>query len=368
MAEAFAVQADACDALGSQQYAQLLRDLQVNIEAQGEVAALLAGRTERPQRDAVPLRLLAAVHRIVLRGGAPRLGQRYQSAGGDGSRIPVEDFLRTVADHRAEVSESLGTQVQTNEVGRSAVLVTGFAAIARRTRRPLVIREIGASAGLNLNWPHYRFVSGATAIGDPDSPVAFHDVWTDPVDLSGLDLSDVRDVRGCDMSPIDATDANGRLRLLSFVWPDQPDRFRRLAGALDIARRHPPVVDRGDAAEWLTRQLHDRPGDACTVVCHSIVWQYLSPSNHDEIRRLLAAHGARATSRAPLAWLRMEPAGPVAELRLTVWPGDGPHEPGGAGCSEILLATSGYHGADITGAGDLRGRPRTSATDDPRRP
>lgn len=344
--EAFALQQAQCEALGSHQYAQLLGDLGAEVARGGDLADLLAERGGRPLRDALALRLLGAVHRIVLRGGAPQLAARYQSAGGDGGAIAVGDVLQVVRDHRAEVAEALGQQVQTNEVGRSAVLVAGLAAIARRTGRPLALLEIGASAGLNLNWQHYWFASGTTSVGDANSSVRFDDVWSRPADLSGLD--GVVSAIGCDMAPIDVSDDAGRQRLLSFVWPDQEERFRRLSAALDIAERHPPVVERADAAEWLAEQLAGRPDGVCTVVFHSIVWQYLAPSTQEEIRSLLAAHGARATDGSPLAWLRMEPAGPVADVRVTLWPGGSSHEPHAAGADEIILGTAGYHGADIS--------------------
>lgn len=70
---------------------------------------------------------------------------------------------------------------------------------------------------------------------------------------------------------------------------------------------------------------------------HSIVMQYLAEEERDRIRSLLVEAGDGADSDAPVAWLRMEPAGERTEVRLTVWP------PG----HERLVATAGYHGADI---------------------
>lgn len=65
--------------------------------------------------------------------------------------------------------------------------------------------------------------------------------------------------------------------------------------------------------------------------------QYLAEAARERVRASLAAAGARATELAPLAWLRMEPAGHVAEVRLTTWPGG----------DERLVARSGYHGRPI---------------------
>jgi hypothetical protein len=336
--EALALQAEACASLGSPLYADLLLRLRADFDTGGLTHELLAHRPERPLRDAVPLRLLGAVHRIVLRGGAPDLAAHYPSAGGDGSPVPLGVFLAAVRDHRAEIDEGLGTQVQTNEVGRAAVLTTGHAVVDRRTGLDRDLLEIGASAGLNLNADRYAYDTGISTAGDPDSPVRFEDVWAAPVDLSGL--ATVAHRAGCDIAPIDAADPLGRLRLLSFVWPDQHHRFQRLSAALDVAAAHPPEIDQGDAGDWLTERLAARRDGVCTVVQHSIVWQYLSPQTQGVVRDQLAAHGERADAGAPLAWLRMEPSGPVASLHLTLWRG-GPPE-------EILVATAGYHGAAIT--------------------
>ena len=66
---------------------------------------------------------------------------------------------------------------------------------------------------------------------------------------------------------------------------------------------------------------------------HSIVWQYVDGKSRDRMRAALREAGRDAGEDAPLAWLRLEPAGPVADLRLTWWPGG----------TEEVLATSGYH-------------------------
>ncbi len=74
--------------------------------------------------------------------------------------------------------------MQTNEVGRSAVLVGGYATVTHRTALPLRVLEVGASAGLNLRWDHFAYDTGRVVCGDPDSPVRFAGVWEgDPPDL-----------------------------------------------------------------------------------------------------------------------------------------------------------------------------------------
>jgi hypothetical protein len=165
--------------------------------------------------------------------------------------------------------------------------------------------------------------------------VRFTDSWTSPPDLSGAPA--VVERSACDIAPLDAASAEDRLRLLSFVWPDQALRFTRLEAALRIAAGDPLQIDVRRAAEWVGERL-DVTAGSTAVLFHTIVWQYLLPEDRDALRARLAEVGSRASARSPLAWLRMEPAGARADVRLTTWPGG----------AEEVLATAGYHGADIT--------------------
>ena len=342
MLEALVRQAAGCRASGSPLYGRLLDGMADDYRRHGIVDELLSGRPERPVHDAVPIRLLGAVHRLVLSGQAPALAAHYPSAGGtadlsnDGAAALTSAFLDTVAEHRAAVVDGLGRTVQTNEVGRAAALVGGFSLVARRTGLPLRQLEVGASAGLLLRWDRYRYDTGATTFGPADSPVRFVDAWVGdaPKLMSGITVAERR---GCDIAPIEPTSADGRLTLLSFVWPDQAHRLERLAAALDIATHHPVAVDAADAGDWLGAQLARPSTGLVTVVHHSIVLQYLPRRSFRAMKDALLQAGARATTSAPLAWLRMEPAGGHADLRLTMWPGG----------DEELLGTTGYHGPPV---------------------
>jgi hypothetical protein len=307
-----------------------------DLRAGGVAARLLRDRGDDPFGSALALRLLGAVHRIVLEGRAPRLARHYPSVGGAEGPSLGADFLATLEEHEVEVAARVEDGVQTNEVGRSAVLVGGYAEITRRTSLPLRVLEVGASAGLNLRWDHYAYDTGKVVSGDPDSPLCFEGVWQGtPPDLPAR--FDVADRCGCDRNPIDATTEEGRLTLMSYIWPDQVDRFQRLDAAIEVARRVPAPVDRADADAWVRDRLTlPLPGIA-TVVVHSIVLQYLPRDARDRFRAAITDAGERASGAAPLAWLRMEPGGDRADLRLTMWPhGD-----------ERVLATAGYHGRPV---------------------
>ena len=332
-----AFQAQACAESSSPLYGRVLDAVVADLRAGGVCAGLLEARGEDPFGSALALRLLGAVHRIVLDGRAPALAAHYPSAGGHEGRDVGDAFLATVAEHEDEVRTRIDDGVQTNEVGRSAVLVGGYAAITHRTSLPLRVLEVGASAGLNLRWDHFAYDTGHGVVaGDPDSPVRFEGVWEgDPPDLPPR--FDVVERCGCDRNPIDATTPEGRLTLMSYVWPDQVERFTRLEAAIEVARRVPASVDRANADEWITHRLTMLLPGVATVVVHSIVLQYLPREARAGFREAIEAAGERASGAAPLAWLRMEPGGDRAELRLTTWPHG----------EERVLATAGYHGNPI---------------------
>jgi len=245
-------------------------------------------------------------------------------------------LLEELERHGEMIQASLPRTVQTNEVTRCCALLPGFIEIARATGLPLRLLEIGCSAGLNLRWDRYRYETVRGPWGPVDSSVVFENSFIgDPPPL-GVTVR-VMERRGCDLNPIDPTTSDGRLTLLSFVWPDQTERFRQLSNAIELARSVPAEVKRADAIEWLDTQLgQTRPG-VTDVVFHSIVLLYGSRQNRERLGQLMAQAGDCATQQNPLAWLSMEPGENQADVHLTLWPGG----------ERRLIATAGYHGRQV---------------------
>ena len=131
-----------------------------------------------------------------------------------------------------------------------------------------------------------------------------------------------------------------RERLLAFVWPDQPARIAQLEAALAVAAANPPLVDQGDAADWLEAKLAAAPVPGRTrVVLHSIAYQYFAAPVQARIAAAIEAAGAEASDQAPLAWLRFEmvTGEDKISLRLRLWPGG----------EDRLLAWAHPHGSRI---------------------
>lgn len=304
-AEAVRAQGEACAALGSPMYAELCARVADDVEAGGPAAEVLAG-IDLPGPDAVALRLLGSVHRLVLerRAGAlaawyPSVGGRWEPEGGWAA------FRAVLVDRGAEVREGLGNPPQTNEIARGAALVGALARLPDPCRLPVRLHEIGASAGLLLRADRVRYVGDdGSSLGPADAAVTVPGAWADGSALRPWDVQ-VVDRRGCDQRPVDATTAEGRTLLASYCWPDQQDRWERLRGALDLARAVPASVERRDAADFVD-ELDLREG-AVTVLWHSVVWQYLPAGTRARLDARIGALSASATAAAPFVHVSLEP-------------------------------------------------------------
>jgi hypothetical protein len=332
--------------IGSPFYGDLGERIADDVERRGPTWTLLEPVATRSYEEAQVLRLLGGVHRIVLGGGAPELARHYASTGGDGdAEAAWRPFLALVAAQPPEVLDAMTRPPQTNEVGRSAALTPGFLTVAAATGFPLRLLEVGSSAGLNLRVDGYRYEQGGAGWGDPSSPVRLTDLWSEGSPPLSVPAT-IAARRGCDRDPIDASDPESALRLLSYVWPDQHERFAILRAALDVAARMPVTIDRASVDEWLPGQLAAPAVGVATVVFHSVVWQYLPDETRSTIVDSLADAGRRATVDAPVAYLRLEPAPETyvpAQLRLTRWPGPA--------VADVLLATAGFHLGPVTWLG-----------------
>jgi len=313
-----------CASSGSPMYGGLFELVARDVEAGGAFARILSGQEEAPARQAVPLRLLGGLHRLVLDGRAPALRRWYPSTGGAwDAESAWPEILATAAAHADALHGALEQPPQTNEVGRSAALIGGMLRVNRGFDLPIRLFEIGSSAGLNLRADRYHYRHAGGNWGPPDSPVAIDDAWHGEPPPPGA--VHIVERQGYDIAPIDVTGADGELSVLSYVWPDQAARLNRLRGAIAVAREVPARLEERSAADAVA-DLRLAEG-ALTVLWHSITWQYLSDAERAGIRDAVNGLIERAGALSPFAHLTLEPArnGPGTPIRFLVraacWPG-----------------------------------------------
>ncbi|NDV01425.1 DUF2332 domain-containing protein [Pseudoroseicyclus tamaricis] len=338
LAQAFDFQAHACEDLGSPFMGRLCRLLPGLLPA--PLLERVAGMEGDlgPRGQSVPLRLCGALHALRLQGRAG-LAKVYPPEAADDPTLAAA--LSHALEAEAEfIHGFIHSPPQTNEVRRSCALLPAAAWLSARRALPLTLSELGASAGLNLHFGEFALETPAGRIGAPDPALVLTPEWrgeapiVSPIEVAGG--------AGADLSPIDPVE--DRLRLLSYLWPDQPERLELTEAALTLP---PARVDKADAADWIEARLAEpRPGH-WHLIYHTIAWQYFPAPVQERAEAAIRGAGARATAEAPLAWLAMEQDGgrPGAGLRLRLWDG-GAEE-------DHLLARVDFHGRWIDWQGAL---------------
>lgn len=307
--------------LSAQMFGLLADWLAAGPDSEPLVAWLLQAAAARPG-FAVPLLLLAGLHRDVLSGVAEvaALARYYPTVGGtrspdDGDLAltlrqailarqgPLADFLRTAT-------------VQTNETARGLcwllpVVSTGWPAIH--------LVDLGASAGLNLvaDHRHYRLVEAETGRGllelGSGAPGQFlvASQGTLPLPPRQRTLPALLSRIGCDCAPLHLATNQDQQSLAAFVWGDQPGRLAQLRQGIAAFHRVnsssvPVQLYPADLPDALPRFLADQVsfgGEAPIVIFNTYLTTYLQDKGASLRPQLVAWAGGQ---ERPVLWLQWE--------------------------------------------------------------
>jgi hypothetical protein len=318
--ENLAAQATASDTLGSPFMGRLCRLLPVLLDRPGVTGNRIRNWPGDPRVDALALRVTGALHMLVLADADAELAAAYPPNAADDNRLAAA-VAGALERHDARIAAFLNSPPQTNETGRAAMLLPGFLLIARETGLPLELCEIGGSGGLNLHFDRFHYDYAGTQWGPDDSAARLSPQVRGAPPLHG-DLR-VSFRATSDVAPIAVADPEARLRLRSYVWPDQVARRERMDAAIAIAVAENVAVERCDAAEFTRRRLAERQAGSAFVLFHTIMWQYMPETSKAGVLTALEAAGRACGTDAPVARLGMEPAANTdhAALTVTMWPG-----------------------------------------------
>ncbi|MCO8269456.1 DUF2332 domain-containing protein [Actinoplanes sp. TRM 88003] len=227
---------------------------------------------------------------------------------------PVDDYDRFrafVTSQWARVAAQLRVRAtQTNEIGRSALLLPVLAALPQ----PLALIEVGASAGLNLYPDKYSYRYGDGVLGQSGPLLDCAATGLTPPAA----LPQVVWRAGIDLNPLDITAPADRDWLEALIWPEHDHRRDRLRQAAAIAAADPPRLIRGDLVDELPALVAEAPGDATRVVFHtSMLYQVPLPRR----RAFLALVGS-----LPVHWVAVEDPEVIEYADLPAPPGDGRHK------------------------------------------
>jgi hypothetical protein len=321
--DVFEDQATACAELGSPFTAQVLRIARDQLSPNDALSQRILNWQGDPSTgaDSVPLRLSGALHALVLTGQCAALADVYppNETNSPALASAIEIAFR---DHAAHILDWLNNAPQTNETARSAPLIATAHLLTDVYALPLRLLELGTSAGLNLRWDHMAVETDDRQLGPKGAAMRLRPDWHG--DLPQNSPLKIIERAGVDLNPLDASNPQDQLRLMAYIWPDQPDRLVRMRQALDLAAKLPAEIDQGDAIDWLENKLARPHVGNLTTIFHTIAWQYFPKSQQAKGKTLIEAAGANATPGAPIAWVSMESDGasPGAALGLRLWPGD----------------------------------------------
>jgi len=223
-----------------------------------------------------------------------------------------------VTGHWPEIAAEMRVRAtQTNEPRRCAVLLPVLA----QFDGPIALLEVGASAGLCLHPDRYSYSWGGVRLDPTSGPSAVLlecDVTGDPP-LPAL-MPQIVWRAGLDLNPLDVSDPADTHWLETLIWPEQTERLARIRAAIEIARRDPARIVRGDALDGLPALVAEAPADATLVIVTSAAIVYLPP---DVRARFIDLVGS-----LPAHWISNEGRGivPVAAAavadRVPPTPGD----------------------------------------------
>jgi hypothetical protein len=195
-------------------------------------------------------------------------------------------FRSRFAERADEIREVMLTRAtQTNEPARCATLLPALAALPQ----PLALLEVGASAGLCLQPDQYGYDYGRARI--PGELVLSCRVNAlAPVPSR---TPEVVWRAGLDLNPLDVHDPDDCAWLEALIWPGEGERIPRLRAALEIARREPPLVRRGDLLTDFAALAAEAPRNATLVVFHTAVLAYVrGEANRAAFASAVAESGA----------------------------------------------------------------------------
>lgn len=271
-----------------------------------------------PLGHSLPLRLMGGFHALVLSGQAPELKAVYPPYTADDTTLQVA-LLNALVDHSDFLDAWTDNAPQTNEVRRSAALIPAAHWIAARYKLPFMTSELGASAGLNLMFDHFAVQAAGYRLGAAIPALTLSPDWTGNVpDPAPFEITNRA---GVDLNPLDAHKPEDALRLLAYLWPDQPERIALTQAAIGVLDA---PLHKGDAVDWLERRLEQQHNGQLHLIYHTIAWQYFPADAQAKGTALIEAAGKCATPSKPLAWLGLENdgSGKGAALTLRLWPGD----------------------------------------------
>ena len=266
-----------------------------------------------------PNMLFAAAQYLLLTGVEHSLSAHYPIISGQMPRnqsafVDFRDFCLGQRDAIVELIRSRRTQ--TNVVRRCTCLLPVFSLVSEESDLPLALVDVGASAGLNLNFDRYYYTyrlnqNEMVNWGMADSRIHLEA----EIKGSGLfpEISPTIAVAsrdGIDLDPVDLTNPDQLLWLRALIWPEHVERHQQLIDAADEFTRSDIRLSAGDASDVLPSLISTISYEHALVV-YSTITLYQFPI---ENRKRLTHALEEASKKRPVWQIALEGTDPTLSI------------------------------------------------------
>lgn len=196
-----------------------------------------------PMGQPYPNIILGGIHYLLLQGADDPLKEYFATIQGKNVRQVDEELPTNLFSffekYRSEMLEICKTKrVQTNDVGRCAFILPALAYLKNLIEMPLILLEIGTSAGLLLNYDQYGIEYSDGKIGGrTNSKLKLRCEIRGSITPPRGELPQITKRIGIDLFPVDITKPNEALWLEALVWENNVSRFNTLRTAIEIAKQ-----------------------------------------------------------------------------------------------------------------------------------
>lgn len=278
----------------------------------------IAAHTRRHQPP--PNMLFAAVQYLLLSGLDHPLAAHYPIISGKPRPLApaYPHFREFCLKHRERIVELISTRLtQTNVVRRCTCLLPTFSIVCRETSSPLALIDLGASAGLNLNFDRYAYSyqrDGREILrwGLDSAQIRLEADLRGDGELPPIPPAiPVASRDGIDLDPVDLSNPDQLLWLRALIWPEHVERHQQLIDAATEFKDSDIRMHAGDATRVLPALIESVPREHALVVYSTIaLHQFLRES-----RQRIAITLAAASAERPVWQISLEGNDP--ELSIT---------------------------------------------------
>ena len=266
-----------------------------------------------------PNMLFAAVQYLLLTGVEHALSAHYPIISGQAQ--PNESVFAEFRDfclrHREAIVELIRTRrTQTNVVRRCTCLLPIFSMVSKEAGLPLALVDLGASAGLNLNFDRYYYTyelnqKEVVNWGKPDSRIYLEAEVKGGSSFPSLSpVIEVASRDGVDLDPVDLANADQLLWLRALIWPEHIERHQQLIDAADELAHSNIRLHAGDATEVLPTLISSVPDEHALVVYSTITLYQFTTENRKRLTHVLKD----ASEKRPVWQIALEGSDPKLSI------------------------------------------------------